>query len=489
MNSEQKNAPRPGFVPLTVYRLLGLPPSVMVSNLVSRVAGNIKDIVKTGDRLVIGLSGGVDSVVLLDILSRLARRRRFRLAALHVNHQLSRNARQWAAFCRRLCRARGIALRAVKVTVPRGNSLEAAARAARYDAFRRVRADYVALAHNQDDQAETVLLQLLRGAGVKGLAAMPLVRKAEGGRRKAEGGKGSLHPSSFILHPSILRPLLDTTRADIEAYARARGLAWIEDESNAEPYFLRNFLRREVLPVIARRFSAYRGTLARSARNFAEAARLLEDLALADGAQHCRDGALEVAALRRLPRARAKNLLRWFLASRGALMPNSDRLEEAVRQACTAKDDARVCINLGGHELRRFAAALYVVPKRAAPGAGFARRWRGESVLAVPELGGVLTMLKRRGAGIDAAKLTARAVAIRLRQGGEQLQPDCNRPRRSLKNLLQEAAVPPWLRARLPLLFCGDALVWVPGIGIDCSFQAQPGQSSLLPHWRPVNSL
>ncbi len=456
----------------------------MASDLVSRVAGKLTGIIKPGDRLVIALSGGVDSAVLLDILSRLSTRRRFRLAALHINHQISPNARHWAAFCRKLCRARGIPLRVVKVTVPRGDSLEGAARAARYDVFRRLRADYLALAHNQDDQAETVLLQLLRGAGVKGVAAMPVVRKAEGGRRKAEGRKGFLHPSSFILHPSILRPLLDTARVEIEAYARARGLAWIEDESNADRYFLRNFMRREVLPVIARRFPAYRETLARSARNFAEAARLLEDLALADGAQHCRDGALEVAALRRLSPARAKNLLRWFLAGRGALMPNSDRLGEALRQALTAKDDAQVCIDLGGHELRRFAAALHVVPRKAAPAASFARRWRGESMLALPELGGVLTMQKCRGAGIDAAKLRAHAVAIRLRQGGEQLQPDCNRPRRSLKKLLQEAGVPPWLRAHLPLLFCGNALVWVPGLGIDCSFQARRGVLALSPQWR-----
>ncbi len=480
----------------------------MAFNLVSRVAGNIKDIVRTGDRLAVGLSGGVDSVVLLDILGRLAGRRRFRLSAIHVNHQLSPAASRWAAFCRALCRARGIPLRVVKVAVQRGNSLEAAARAARYDAFRRSRADYVALAHNQDDQAETLLLQLLRGAGVKGLAAMPLLRKEEGGRMKAEGGKmmarikaeggrrkESLseaskatsscisHPSSFTLHPSILRPLLDTSRADIEAYARARGLAWIQDESNTDVYFLRNFFRREVLPVIAQRFPAYRATLGRAARNLAEAAQLLDDLALADGAPYCKDRVLEIAGLRRLSRARAKNLLRWFLGSHGLLMPNADRLEEALRQALAARDDARVGIDLGHRELRRFAGALHVVTKSAAPAAKFSRVWRGEGRIALPELGGVLTLRSRRGTGIDAVKFKAGAVTIRVRRGGERLQPDCGRPRRSLKNLLQEAGVPPWLRARLPLLFCGSTLVWAPGLGIDCGFQARRDAPAWLPEW------
>jgi len=158
------------------------PSKAVATDLVLRVAENIRNIVGMGDRLVVGLSGGVDSVVLLDLLARLAPKGRFRLSAIHVNHQLSANAPRWARFCRALCRARGIPLRTVKVTVPRGDSVEAAARAARHEVFHTLRADYVALAHNRDDQAETLLLQLLRGAGVKGLAAMPLLRmNAEGG--------------------------------------------------------------------------------------------------------------------------------------------------------------------------------------------------------------------------------------------------------------------------------------------------------------------
>jgi tRNA(Ile)-lysidine synthase len=455
-------------------------PIFMASSLVSRIAETIREIVRPGERVVVGLSGGLDSVALLDVLARLSRRRRFRLSALHVNHQLSPNAPRWAAFCRELCRTQGIALRTVKVRVRRGDSVEAAARTARYDVFGRLRADHVALGHNQDDQAETLLLQLLRGAGVKGLAAMPLARIENRGSRIE--GKGR------ILNPGILRPLLHTPRAEIERYARRRGLEWVEDESNADTYFLRNFVRREVLPVIAGRWPMYRKTLGRAARNFAEAAQLLDELALADGAGFSRGGALEVAGLRRLSRARAGNLLRGFLGAHGVLMPNAGRLKEALRQALTAKDDARICIDLGDHELRRFAGALHVVRKLPAPPAGLTRVWRGERRLALPELGGVLTMLKSRVGGIDPARLKAGKMAVRLRRGGERLQPDCARPRRSLKNLLQEAGVPPWRRSRLPLLFCDGTLVWAPEIGVDCSFQARSGAPGLLPRWREFGS-
>lgn len=463
------------------------------TDLVARIAGRLRESIKPGDRLVVGLSGGVDSVVLLDVLARIAKRLRFGLAALHVNHQISPNAGRWAAFCRAACRARGIPLRVVRVTVKGGDSLEAAARAARYDVLLSLQADHVVLAHNQDDQAETLLLQLLRGAGVKGLAAMPLVRRDEGRGMRAEGKalNKSHHSSLFsiparrvrIPHPLIVRPLLDIPRAEIEAYARRRKLAWIEDESNAEIYFLRNFLRHEILPQIARRYPAYRSTLARSAGHFAEASKLLDELAGQDGAEYFCNGALQVAGLRKLSRARARNLLRCFLAGHGIIMPNADRLEEALRQSLTAKDDAGLCVDLGDYELRRFSQALHVVKKMPEPGANFSRVWRGERELALPELGGVLTMAKHRGPGISFAKLQAKPVTLRVRRGGERLQPDCRRPRRSLKNLLQEAGVPPWLRDRLPLLFCGSKLVWVPGIGTACEFQAPAGEISVAPAW------
>jgi tRNA(Ile)-lysidine synthase len=372
--------------------------------------------------------------------------------------------------------------------VRRGDSVEAAARAARYAVFARQDCDYVVLAHHRDDQVETLLLQLLRGAGVKGMAAMPRLRD-EGGGRRAEGkggNSGKPDSSSLIPHPSslrILRPLLDVTRAEILEYAKARKLKWVEDESNADIYYQRNYLRHEVLPVIARRFPAYRATLARAASHLAEAARVLDELAATDATGQLEGGTLSIAALRRLPPARGRNLVRYFLAGHGVTMPNAERLDEALRQALGAKQDARVLVDLGDFDLRRFRGQLHVVPRLPPVGKEYTRRWRGEQTLALPELGGVLAMTPSRGQGVSLKRLRGGTVTIRVRRGGERLQPDCRRPRRSLKNLLQEARIPPWERERLPLLFCGHELIWAPGIGVDCRFQAPGAEPAVRPVW------
>jgi tRNA(Ile)-lysidine synthase len=447
-------------------------PAPRADDVAARVAARIASSVEPGARLAVGLSGGVDSVVLLDCLQRCAARLRFRLSALHVNHQLSPNAARWLSFCRRLARARGIPFHGVKVKVRRGDGVEAAARAARYAVFARHDCDAVALAHHRDDQVETFLLQLLRGAGIKGLAAMPYL-KSKVGSRKSEGKAP----------PAILRPLLEVTRAEILEYATARKLQWIEDESNADVRFGRNYLRHEVLPAVARRFPAYRATVARSVGHVAEASALLDEMAAADAAGHIKDGALAVDALRGLPAARARNLLRWFLACHGLAMPGVERLQEALRQLTTAKHDAQVVIELDGATLRRYGGHAHVVRGGRAP-ARYARRWRGEQQLVLEVGGGVLTLARSQGGGISRARLREGVVTIRPRRGGERLQPDCRRPRRALKNLLQESNVAPWLRERLPLMFCDGKLVWAAGIGVDCGFQAQAGEDAIVPGWQ-----
>ncbi len=464
-------------------------------------AAQLQGIVAPGARLTVGLSGGVDSVVLLDCLKAASPRLRFRLSALHVNHQLSPNAARWAAFCRRLCRARGVPFESVTVRVGRGGGPEAAARAARYEVYARQDCDFVVLAHHQDDQVETLLLQLLRGAGVKGLAGMPLLRREEGRGSRVEGARfvtrhstpdtrhstlDTRHPTLDTRHPAILRPLLDSTREEILAYARTRRLKWIEDESNRDTRLRRNFLRNEVLPLVARRFPAYRATIARSAGHLAEAAALLDEVASADGEACIEAGTLSVAGLRRLPPAHARNLLRWFLAGHAVAMPATQRLEEALRQMIEAKQDARVAIELDGADLRRHDGRVYVVRTLQVP-LQYSRRWLGEDSLDLPALGGVLVLKRGVGSGgISLARLQDGVVTVRARRGGERLRPDSRRPRRSLKNLLQEARVAPWLRERLPLIYCDDALVWAPGIGVDCVFGARRGEAALVPEWTPT---
>jgi tRNA(Ile)-lysidine synthase len=430
------------------------------------VGAALKPLLFPGAKLMLGLSGGLDSVVLLEVLRRLARPLGFRLSCVHVNHGISPNANRWATFCARRCKRHNIAFASHRVDLGpyRAEGVEAAARRARYAVYADQNVDFIVLAQHLDDQAETLLLQLLRGAGVKGGAAMPLVRELDAGSK----GKG-------VRAPAILRPMLAVSHRKIETYAKANKLKWVEDESNADIRRDRNFLRHKVLPVIGGAFPGYRATLARAAGHLAEASLILDQLAEADAKIAVRGNRLAVADLQRLGGARAKNLLRWLLQQCGAALPEADRLEEALRQLVHARDDAAVRVVLGTHELRRYAGEAYLLPLLTDPPSGLERKWDGKRAYALPELDGVLRFARTEGAGLNQELIRRKVISIRLRQGGERLRLQANRSTRSLKNLLQEARMPPWERERLPLIYCADTLVAVPGLGVASGWQAGAG--------------
>ena len=417
-------------------------------------------------RLCLGLSGGMDSVVLLHLLHRLRPVLGFTLSAVHVHHGLSPRADAWADFCATRCQALEVPLHVQRVQVERdGNhGLEAAARRARYQVYAGLPVDFVVLAHQQDDQAETVLLNLLRGTGVAGMAAMPVERLLPGGSVR------------------VLRPLLDMPRTEIERYARAHGLTWVEDESNLDTTYARNHVRQVVLPAVASRFPAYRGTLSRAGRHFAECAELLAELARLDAKQALGAAGLELTALFRLPRARSKNLLRWYLGQLGLRPWPEARLEALLDQLLEAGPDNRIEFPLGGHSLRVWRGRLQLVAGSGAS-PGMRTVWHGEASLAFA--GGRLDFRRGVGEGISLAKLGPEDVTLCTRGGGERLRPDCKRPRRTLKKLCQERAVPPWERDRLPLLYVGTQLAWVAGLGTDCAFQAASGEAGLVIAWHP----
>jgi len=476
--------------------------------LLAHVGRVLRHHLQPGAHLVVGLSGGVDSVVLLDLLGKLSPKLRFSLAALHINHGISHNADTWEKFCIALCRQRDIPLQITRHRLKKspGNSLEAVARTARYTAYAAQTADYIVLAQHLDDQAETLLLQLLRGAGVKGLAAMPVIRgqRAEGGlkhmskfhvplsprgRGQGRGGAEAVINKAPDLKAQILRPLLDVSRAEIEAYATQKKLRWITDESNADIAYDRNFLRHEVLTIIEKRYPTYRATLMRTSRHLAEAADLLDELAIMDGGNALVKGKLQLSALRKLNAThplRAKNLLRYYLSQHAGPSPSTAKLAEILRQLSTARADAKLHLAFGDTEIRIHKSAVVVKATQFAPD----QNWRrsldvpAEKKISVPELGGLLSFTRKKGAGISLQKLQTHPATLRLRQGGERIRPDAKRPRRSLKNLLQEAALPAWERAAVPLLFCGEQLVWVPEIGVDSAFQAQPDEMGWVIKWR-----
>ena len=314
------------------------------NSLPARVAAFLATRTMPGENICVGLSGGCDSVVLLHVLAVLGPRGNLR--AVHVHHGLSENADCWAAFCADYCRDLGIDLLVERVEVDRhsGLGLEAAAREARYRVFSGSAGELLLLGHHQGDQAETLLFNLLRGAGVAGAAGIPVERRRQQLR--------------------ILRPLLDVSRDAIETYARDHQLAWVDDESNRDTGLSRNFLRHRVLTVLGARFPAAERNLAQAAGHFAEADVLLGELALIDWRSAADGEALKLAMLRELSLPRLKNLLRYRLRQLGWRAPAAVRLDEFARQLQTAGADRHPALDLAEGTLIAGGGVLRWVARR-----------------------------------------------------------------------------------------------------------------------------
>jgi len=439
------------------------------SPLKTQLASYLTLILRPGQKLLMAFSGGLDSRVLLELLAELRSGTDFNLSAMHVHHGLSPNADDWAKFCSDTCAVLNVPIEIVRVSVAKDSGLgvEASARNARYQALLNAGADYVVLAHHQDDQAETLLLQLLRGAGAKGLSGMAL--------RDEER--------------HLLRPLLDTTRAELLAFAEQHHLQWITDESNDDISYDRNYCRHEIFPVLGKRFPAAKQTLARSALHLAEAAMLLDELAQMDAGQidsaRCQKQ-LDLAVLANLSEPRARNLLRWWLTANRQPLPSTIRLKEMLRQLLTAKADADVKIvinNAEGVYLRRYQGFAYLESNNNS--LPIALLWQGEAELRLPD-NSRLIFEKKLGCGIAFKRLGINKLRITHRVGGERFKPDLTKPTRTLKHLLQEAKMPPWQRERLPLIYCDDVLAVVPGIGVECTMQARADEIGLIILWEQV---
>lgn len=416
---------------------------------------------------MVAFSGGLDSSVLLHLLSAQKALLGYKLEAMHVHHGLSPNADYWSAFCKKTCLALNVPIKIVNVEVAKDSGIgtEAAARHARYEALSQSDADIIVLAHHQDDQAETLIIQLLRGSGVKGLAAMPMM---DSERR-------------------LFRPLLTISREELLQYATVHQLAWVEDESNQDQRYDRNYLRHALMPVIERRFKAAKKVLARTAGHMAESAELLDDLAAMDAActglsERDIKQRLPLPCLQKLSLPRARNLLRWWLALNQLDMPSAARLEEMLSQLLSARADAMIGVKINADtQLRRYQNDVYI-ESRHNP-LPISLSWTGQSRIDLPD-GSELIFEKHIGQGLAIERLGIDKLRIASRDGGERFRPDANRPTRTLKHLLQEANIPPWERTKLPLIYSQDELVVVPGIGIAAGLEATAHEAGLLIVWR-----
>lgn len=431
----------------------------------------------------VALSGGLDSVVLLHALVRA--RPDLAVSAVHVHHGLSPKADDWLAFCELLCAQLGVSFHSQRVqVVSGGQGLEAAARVERYRVFEQCLAAGHCLltAHHGDDQAETLLLRLMRGSGPRGLAAMATSRVL---------GQGLVH-----------RPLLGVARAELEAYAQAHQLSWVEDDSNRDERFDRNFMRHRVLPVLRQRWPALVSACGDSAALCAESEALLAEMAEGDLARAClRDVSgrprlgpvLSVSQLHGLSSPRRRNLLRHWLRGQQVPIPGRERLAQMEAQLIEGRDDSNACVVWEGLALRRHAGGLYLL--------------RSAWLQTPPELP-ARTAIDPRASGHYALASTGHlrvdaAVAEpgeqwlqpdlpdlhwRWRQGGERCRPADRAHSQTLKKLLSAYGLESWWRPVLPLIYSGADLVAVGDLWICHGFEAGPGQPGLRLRWAPPGS-
>ncbi len=415
------------------------------------------------DTINCALSGGVDSMVLLHLLVLLRQRFGFTLIATHVHHGLSPNADRWAHFCAEQCIRLNVPhiLKRVSVDLQHPAGLEASARIARLQALTESDADWLAFGHHQDDQAETQLFRLFRGSGVIGASAMTDWEKATPGQ------------------PGKIRPLLSTRRREIVTYAHHHALEWVEDESNQDCRFSRNALRNRIFPVIEKYFPSAVASLARASGHFRDAACLLDDLAEIDYASCASGQGLSRLQLRRLPDARIRNLLRYCWRLTGSQVPTAAQLSEFIRQLRQNNSNSFYIVfdEMAGCVYRDrvwMEPVTTFVPER--------RRWKGEETLSWG--GAAVNFSFATGEGLALKHLENRCVELGPPGPALKIRLDPKRPTKNLKKLCQEAGIPYWKRATLPVLYVDGRAVWIGNLGIACDVvKAEKDEPGLVPLW------
>ena len=422
-----------------------------------RKLGELEAVAGKPSRYVIAFSGGLDSTVLLHALASLQAEQGVPLFAIHVDHGLQEDSGAWSEHCATIADELGIDFlcRSVTVQLESGKGPEASARDARYTALHAELGfgDWLISAHHREDQAETLLLNLIRGSGPMGIAGIGAMRRF---------GPGWL-----------ARPLLETSRDDMLEYAEREGLRWLEDPSNVDRRFDRNFLRHDILPRLKSRWSDISARLQRSAGHAAEASQLLANLAEIDLVSlGGRADRLPIDGLLGLSAARQRNILRYALRSLGLSTPTAMQLSRVVHEVIPARQDAQPLVSWPGAAVRRYRNRLYLLPETLVESPAAIAVSSGDVPLG-PGLG-VLQFVRGAAHGLSEG-LWNRDIQVRFRHGGEEFQPLGQSHTRKLKKLLQEEGVVPWMRDRLPLVYAGDELVAVGDLWLASTAVSEPG--------------
>jgi tRNA(Ile)-lysidine synthase len=405
-------------------------------------------------KVLVAFSGGLDSTVLLHQLADLRQQHDLQLRAVHIHHGISAFADEWVTHCQAICERWAVPLEVIRVTLTNdGSGIEAQARSARYAAFAQIIQPDEALvtAQHLDDQCETVLLALKRGSGPAGLAAMP----------------DTLPFGDNVL----VRPLLKTSRETLEAYAHAHQLVWIDDDSNQDDRYDRNFLRLRILPLLQARWPHFARSVARSAALCGEQEALLDEL-LADelASLMTPEGSLTIAPLQEVSQIRRNALLRRWLTQLDAPPPSRAMLERIWQEVALSREDAAPRLQIGAHDVRRYQGQLWWITRQAAPGKQVLAWLPPYAPLKLPlELG--ILRVAQTGYAVRAPEQDEQ-VSVRFHAPGNWQIVGRERSR-SLKKLWQELSVPPWRRDTTPLLFYGEQLIAAPGIFVTRQGQAQ----------------
>ena len=432
-----------------------MPDSSAVGFSLSSLKQSLNDplFVEPNSSIYLAFSGGLDSHVLLHALSGLAESYPFSLQAIHVNHLLQSESTNWANYCQSVCDGLGVALtiKTVEVSTKQGEGLEAAARDARYAAIAEVlpESGLCMTAQHMNDQSETLLLQLMRGAGVHGLASMPVKRALASGK--------------------LLRPLLSFTRDDLHAYAIKHELNWLEDPSNQDQRFDRNFLRNEILPALRERWPGMDKSLSRSARHAASAATMLDEMGRAD-LIHCQAASnhffppdiasLRADLLRELPAVHQLNALRCWVRINGLNVPGDERLQSFIKLLSESPEKGAVAWQQGAFRLYDNMLWLCNRSEVVQP-ENEILNWNIGKPLLIPQLQQELCSIELTGEGVAKSAISNSSLQVRFRQGGEVCRMPGDHGSKPLKTLLQDLAVPPWQRAGLPLIYLHDELIAV----------------------------